>query len=111
MASNMSSKQEVVTAKAPQMDQSKFPFSQAISYGGMIYCSGNIGINPETKAMVPGSITDRTIQALTNLSHILEAGGSSLKNVVKVNVFITTMDDFDAMNKGYLQFFEKPLPV
>jgi 2-iminobutanoate/2-iminopropanoate deaminase len=48
---------------------------------------------------------------LTNLSAVLEAGGSSLKNVVKVNVFITTMKDFDAMNVGYLKFFSKPLPV
>ena len=77
----------------------------------MIYCSGNIGINPDNKSLVEGSITERTIQALTNLEHILKAGGSSLENVVKVNVFITTMDNFDAMNAGYLKFFSSPLPV
>lgn len=77
----------------------------------MIYCSGNIGVNPETKTLVEGSITERTVQALTNLKQVLEAGGSSLENVVKVNVFITTMQNFDAMNVGYLKFFSSPLPV
>jgi len=93
------------------MDQTKFPFSQAIAYNGMIYCSGNIGIDPAAKSLVEGSITDRTIQALKNLSAILEAAGTKLENVVKVNVFITTMTNFDDMNKGYLQFFEHPLPA
>ena len=77
----------------------------------MIYCSGNIGIDPAATKLVDGSITNRTIQALTNLKHVLEAGGSKLENVVKVNVFITTMKDFDAMNAGYLKFFSAPLPV
>ena len=77
----------------------------------MIYCSGNIGVDPSTKKLVEGSITERTVQALTNLKHVLEAGGSKLENVVKVNVFITTMTNFDAMNEGYLKFFSSPLPV
>jgi len=97
----------------------------------MIYCSGNIGYSVEKKGVVEGSITDRTVrfqfelfdtrikktdgmkqrQVLTNMTHVLEAGGSSLKNVVKVNVFITSMKDFNDMNKAYLEFFEKPLPV
>jgi 2-iminobutanoate/2-iminopropanoate deaminase len=50
-------------------------------------------------------------RALQNISAVLEAGGSSLNNVVKANVFITTMKDFDAMNVGYLKFFSDPLPV
>jgi len=48
---------------------------------------------------------------LKNLSAVLEAAGSSLKNVVKVNVFITTMQNFAAMNEGYIQVIEKPFPV
>ena len=71
----------------------------------MIYCSGNIGINPDTKSLVEGSITDRTEQALTNLKHILNAAGSSLENVVKVNIFITTMDNFAKMNEAWDEFF------
>lgn len=51
------------------------------------------------------------IQAIKNLSAILESAGSSLKSVVKVNIFITTMKDFAPMNEGYVQMFEHPLPV
>lgn len=51
------------------------------------------------------------IQAIKNLSAILESAGSSLKNVVKVNIFITTMKDFVPMNEGYVQMFDHPLPV
>lgn len=51
------------------------------------------------------------VQTIRNLSAILESAGSSQQDVVKVNVFITTMNDFDAMNKEYLQFFKQPLPV
>lgn len=50
-------------------------------------------------------------QALTNLSAILEEAGSSIKNVVKVNIFLTTMANFVAMNKAYDTFFEEPKPV
>ncbi|KAE9980304.1 hypothetical protein BLS_008886 [Venturia inaequalis] len=107
----MATKIEIKTDKASSMDQTKFPFSQAISYNGMIYCSGNIGIAPGTTTTIEGTVTDRTVQALKNLTAILEAGGSKLENVVKVNVFITTMNDFAAMNEGYLQFFKHPLPA
>lgn len=51
------------------------------------------------------------MQAIRNLSSILEAAGSSLKHVIKVNVYLTTMDNFAAMNQGYAQCFEQPFPV
>ena len=84
--SSLPSKQVVHTENAPSFDQSKFPFPQAISHGGMIFCSGNLGIDPTTKKLVQGTITDRTIQILKNLSEILKAGGSGLENAVKVCV-------------------------
>ncbi|KAL2209890.1 Endoribonuclease L-PSP [Sarocladium strictum] len=81
-------------------------FSQAVKYNGMVYCSGNIGAIPDTNfEMASGTIRDRTRQALKNLSAILEAAGSSLSNVVKMNIFITNMADFAEMNKGYDEFF------
>jgi 2-iminobutanoate/2-iminopropanoate deaminase len=60
-----SSKRPIHTDRAPTFDQTKFPFSQAISYGGVIYCSGNIGIDPAKKALVEGSITERTVSFST----------------------------------------------
>ncbi|KAF3763667.1 putative brt1 protein [Cryphonectria parasitica EP155] len=80
-------------------------FSQAVKYNGMVYCSGNIGLDPATKQIVEGTVKDRARQALKNLQSVLEEAGSGLRNVVKVNVFITTMDDFATMNEAYDEFF------
>lgn len=82
-------------------------FSQAIKCQGMVYCSGSIGMNPESNKLVEGSIGDRAAQALKNLSAVLDAAGSSIDNVVKVNVFLTNMADFAAMNKVYDSVFHK----
>ncbi|RAL59947.1 hypothetical protein DID88_000573 [Monilinia fructigena] len=78
----------------------------------MVYCSGSIGMDVTTKKLVEGGVADRTRQSLLNLQAILEAAGSSIDNVVKVNVFLTKMEDFAAMNKVYAEFFHKdPKPV
>ncbi|CAK7208968.1 hypothetical protein SCUCBS95973_000292 [Sporothrix curviconia] len=80
-------------------------FSQAIKCNGMVYCSGQVGVDPKTGEMVEGTIQDRTRQILKNMSAVLEAAGSSLDNVVKVNIFITAMDNFGAVNEVYKEFF------
>ncbi|KAL9596691.1 MAG: hypothetical protein Q9179_004529 [Wetmoreana sp. 5 TL-2023] len=100
-------KRAVRTDKAPP----PLPFfSQAIVCQGMVYCSGSIGMSPITKQMVDGGVGDRTAQALNNLSAVLEEAGSSLKNVVKCNVFLSDMTNFAAMNRVYDTFFEEPKP-
>ncbi|KAI1259689.1 L-psp endoribonuclease family protein [Xylariaceae sp. FL1019] len=97
-----STKEAVSTTKSP----APLPqFSQAIKYGGMAYCSGNIGKDPETRKLAEGGIQPQTRLAITNLKNVLEAAGSSLANVVKVNVFLTTMEDFASMNEVYDEFF------
>ncbi|KAI9686060.1 MAG: hypothetical protein M1822_004043 [Bathelium mastoideum] len=101
-----SQKKAISTDKAPVLRPPQFPFSQAIVHNGIVFCSGSIGMDPATSQVVGGSA-----QALRNLSAVLEAAGSSLKNVLKVNVYITTMENFQAVNKGYLDFFEEPLPA
>ncbi|DAA74384.1 TPA_exp: Uncharacterized protein A8136_3351 [Trichophyton benhamiae CBS 112371] len=104
----MSTKTAVLTTKAP----APLPvLSQAVVHNGMIYCSGSIGMDPKTNQLVSGGVAERTHQALRNLSAVLEAGGNSLKNVVKTNVFISTMDDFAEMNKVYQSYFkDEPKP-
>ncbi|KAL8739618.1 MAG: hypothetical protein Q9190_007597 [Brigantiaea leucoxantha] len=98
----------ILTDKAPP----PLPFySQAIVCNGMVYCSGNIGISPVTKQLIDGGIGDRTAQAINNLSAILEEAGSSLRNVVKVNIFLSDMVNFAAMNRVYERFFDDPKPV
>ncbi|KAJ4388121.1 hypothetical protein N0V93_008726 [Gnomoniopsis smithogilvyi] len=98
----MSAKPQVVlTAAAPKpLPQ----FSQALKYNGMVYCSGNIGMDPKAAKIVEGTVQDRTRQTFKNIQAVLEEAGSSLQNIVKVNVFITTMDNFAAMNEVYDEF-------
>ena len=105
----MPSIEGVSTKKAP----APLPqFSQAVKYNGMVYCSGSIGLDPSSWKSVEGTVKDRTRQALQNLSAVLDEAGSSLRNVVKMNIFLTTMDDFAAMNEAYDEFFTwDPKPV
>ncbi|KAF5683774.1 endoribonuclease L-PSP [Fusarium circinatum] len=87
-------------------------FSQAVKYNGMVYCSGSLGIDPATDDLVPGSVADRARMALQNLKVVLEAAGSSLDRVVKANVFLTDMKDFDAFNIAWDEFSpNEPKPV
>ncbi|EEU35482.1 uncharacterized protein NECHADRAFT_51206 [Fusarium vanettenii 77-13-4] len=95
--------QAVSTEEAP----SPFPqFSQAIKYNGLVFCSGNVGLIPGTDLqLVEGTVKDRAMQTLKNLEAILTAAGSSLHNVVKVNIYITDMQNFDLINEAYDEFF------
>ncbi|RSL60260.1 hypothetical protein CEP53_005503 [Fusarium sp. AF-6] len=82
-------------------------FSQAVKYNGMVYCSGTLGIDPATDELVLGTVTDRARMALNNLQAVLEAAGSSMDRVVKANIFLANMKDFDAVNIAWDEFFPK----
>lgn len=87
-------------------------FSQAIKHHGIVYCSGNIGLDPRTGQLVSGTVADRTRQALRNLAAVLAAAGSGLDRVIKANVFLVNMDDFAALNEAWDDFFpDDPKPV
>ncbi|KAM0324391.1 hypothetical protein ACHAQA_008173 [Verticillium albo-atrum] len=87
-------------------------YSQAVKYNGMVYCSGSLGIDPATEELVPGTVTDRARMALRNLAAVLEAAGSSLERVVKANIFLADMGDFEAFNVAWDEFFPaEPKPV
>ncbi|KAK5571712.1 hypothetical protein LTR43_002495 [Exophiala xenobiotica] len=74
-------------------------FSQAIIHNGTVYCSGSVGINPSTNKIVEGSVADRTKQVFENIKNVLEEAGSSLQNIVKMNIYLVDMADYAAMNK------------
>ena len=94
-------KKVISTQKAPAAIG---PYSQAIEVNGMVYTSGVIPVIPETGEIPEGS-TEQAKQALTNLSNLLEAAGTSMNNVVKTTVFIKEMNDFAAINEVYATFF------
>jgi len=87
------------------------PYSQAIKAGGMLFCSGQIPIDPATGDFVPGGIAEQTEQVFKNLIAVLEAGGSGLDGVVKTTVFLADMGDFAAMNDVYAKYFAANKPA
>ena len=101
-------KEAVVSPKAPKAIG---PYSQAVKVGPWVFCSGQLGMDPETGELVPGGIEAETRQALTNLQHVLEAAGATLDHVVKVTVFLQDISDFAKMNEVYSAFFRAPYPA
>ena len=96
-------KREVVqTDKAPLPVG---PYNQAVKANGFVFCAGQIPLDAKTGAMIEGSVADQTRVVLNNLKAVLEASGSSLKNIVKTTVFLKDMNTFAEMNKVYTEFF------
>ena len=87
------------TDKAPAPFQGA-PYSQAIEHGGLVFVSGQLGIDPGGN-LVEGGIAEQTEQVMQNLSAILEAAGTNLQNVVKATIFLADLGDFQAMNEVY----------
>lgn len=87
------------------------PYSVAIKAGHFVFTSGQIGLIPETGNIIEGGVEAETRQALTNLSHVLEAAGTGLSRVVKTTVFLRDMADFAKMNAIYGEFFPSESPA
>lgn len=100
--------QVVSTDKAPGAIG---PYSQAVIAGGMVFCSGQIPIDPATGEFVSDDVAEQTEQVLKNLSAVLDAAGSGLGKVVKTTVFLADMNDFAAMNEVYGRFFSENKPA
>ncbi|MDR3675377.1 MAG: Rid family detoxifying hydrolase [Acidobacteriota bacterium] len=98
----------VHTKKAPQP---RGVYSQAIVAGSFVFVAGQACVNPKTNEYEFGDIQSETRQTLNNISAILKAAGSSLKDVVRVGVFLGDLNDFAAMNEIYKQFFPKDQPA
>jgi 2-iminobutanoate/2-iminopropanoate deaminase len=87
------------------------PYSQAVKTGNLVFCSGQIPIDPATGEFVSADVAEQTEQVLKNLSAVLEAAGSNLNNVVKTTVFLADMNDFTAMNEIYGRYFSDNKPA
>jgi len=100
---------EVITTKdAPQAIG---PYSQAIKAAGMVFCSGQIALDPATGSVVAGDVAQQTERVLKNLAAVLAAAGSGLDRVVKTTVFLKSMGDFAAMNEVYGRHFKSTPPA
>jgi 2-iminobutanoate/2-iminopropanoate deaminase len=101
-------KQVLNTENAPK---ALGPYSQGIKAGCLIFLSGQLGLDPKTNDFAEGGVVEQTRQALNNLKHVIESAGSKMENVVKTTVFLKDMNDFQAMNLVYGEFFKSEPPA
>ena len=97
----------IKTTKAPE---ALGTYSQGSKIGGLIFTSGQIGINPTTGILVDESFEDEVLQVLNNVSAVLEAGGSNINHLVKVTVFIKDLNNFTSVNNVFSGFFNNDYP-
>lgn len=100
----------VVTDRAPR-PLGGAPYSQAIASRGLVFCSGQVPLDPKTQQLVEGDVAAQTERVLENLRGVLEAAGSTLADVVKTTVFLTDLGDFAAMNDVYARYFTDVPPA
>lgn len=81
------------------------PYSQAVQVGNVLYCSGQIGIDPGTNMLVAGGIGTETRQAMNNLRMVLKAAGYSFDDVVSVQIMMTNLNQYENMNQVYQSYF------
>ena len=87
------------------------PYSQAIRTGELVFCSGQIALDPETGAMVDGDVEAQTRQVMANLGAVLEAAGSGFDKVVKTTIYLTDLNDFQKVNAIYGRQFPGTAPA
>jgi len=101
-------REEIHTDDAPA---AQGPYSQAIATDSLLFCAGQGGLDPATAKTVEGGVEAQTEQTIANLKAVLEAGGSSLADVLKTTCFLADMDDFAAFNAVYTKYFPAPQPA
>lgn len=99
---------EISTEDAPA---SIGPYSQAIEANGFLFVSGQGAAEPETREVVSDDITEQATQVFENISAILDAAGASTSDVVKATVFLTDMDNYEAVNEVYAEYMNEPFPA
>ena len=90
---------------APDAPAAVGPYSHAVRTGGLVFCSGQVGLDPATGRLVEGGVTAQTRQAFANVRAVLAPAGAGLDAVVKATVFLASMDDFGAVNAVYADAF------
>ncbi len=100
-----------IAINAPDVAPPIGPFSHAVQAGDAVYLSGQTGTDAATGVLVPGDVAAQTEQVFRNLTAVLKAAGLTLEHVVKCNVFLVNMNDFQAMNAVYADHFNAPFPA
>ncbi|MEI6702044.1 MAG: RidA family protein [Deltaproteobacteria bacterium] len=98
----------ITTDKAPAAIG---PYSQAVKSGQMLYCSGQIPLDPATGEMVSGDITDQTGRVMKNITAVLSAAGAGFDDVVKTTIYLVDIGDFASVNEVYGHYFNNHKPA
>ena len=105
----MSQDREPVTA--PDAPEAVGPYVHAVKAGGLLFCSGQIPLDPRTGDMVGSTPADQAGRCLENLAAVCQAAGTSLGDAVKVTIYMTDMSAFASVNEVYASFFESSPPA
>src|SRR5262245_65421085 len=87
------------------------PYSQAVVHGGLVYCSGQIALDPATTQLVGQTAAEQAARVLDNLAAVLAAAGSGLDRVLRTTIFLVSMADFAAVNEAYARRFGSHKPA
>jgi 2-iminobutanoate/2-iminopropanoate deaminase len=106
----MSERDVIVTEGAPKPFGGA-PYNQAIRAAGLVFCAGQVGLDPAAGTLVDGGVEPQARRAMENLSAVLEAAGSGVDRIVKTTIFVTDLGDFAAVNAVYGSFFAADPPA
>lgn len=101
-------KRIIATSEAPA---AVGPYSQAVAVGNLLFCAGQIPLDPATGEIVGEDMTAQTERVCQNITGVLKANGMTFANVVKATVFLTDLANFAAMNAVYAKYFTEPFPA
>lgn len=99
------------TVNSPNAPEAVGPYSHAVWVGHLLFCSGQIPLDPATKALVPGGIREQTERVLANIEAVLDGQELTLRHVVKTTIFLTDLSDFQVVNGIYAQAFGRHKPA
>ncbi|MBW2523911.1 MAG: RidA family protein [Deltaproteobacteria bacterium] len=102
------SKEGVQTTAAPQAIG---PYSQAVRFDSLVFCSGQIALDPATGAMSEAGVAEQTRRVMDNLGAVLSAAGASFDEVVKTTIYLTDLADFQIVNDVYASYFGDTPPA
>jgi 2-iminobutanoate/2-iminopropanoate deaminase len=106
----MSERTVIATEGAPR-PYAGAPYNQAIKAAGLVFCAGQVGLDPGSGTLVEGGVEAQAHRAMQNLGAVLEAAGSSFDQVVKTTVFVADLADFGTVNEVYATFFRDLPPA
>ena len=109
--SDQSEKKTKISVSTDQAPAAIGPYSQAVIHGGLVYCSGQIALDPVTMEIVGEDAETQAKQVMNNLREVLSAAGSDFSKVIKCSIFLDSMDDFGVVNEVYGAYFKENPPA